>query len=66
MRTNIVIDERLLREAFKYSSAKTKKGLIQEALKEFIEDRKRMDLRKLKGKIRFLEGYDHKALRKGA
>jgi Arc/MetJ family transcription regulator len=65
MRTNIVIDDELLRKAFRYSKAKTKKDLINEALKKFVEDHSRMDLRMLKGKIRFKENYDHKSLRKG-
>ena len=33
MRTNIVIDDELLNEAFSVSSVKTKKDLIHEALK---------------------------------
>ena len=65
MRTNIVLDEKLLKEALKYSKFHTKKGLIHEALKEFVESRKRKDLRELKGKILFIEDYDYKKLRKG-
>ena len=65
MRTNIVLDEWLLKEALKYSKSHTKKGLIHEALKEFLENRKRKDLRELKGKIKFIEDYDYKQLRKG-
>ncbi|MBI3354236.1 MAG: type II toxin-antitoxin system VapB family antitoxin [Nitrospirae bacterium] len=65
MRTNIVIDERLFMEALKYSKSKTKKDLIKEALQKFIDDHKRMDLRRLRGKIHFKNDYDYKALRKG-
>ncbi len=65
MRTNIVLDDELLREAFKYSKAKTKKELIHEALREYVEARRRVDLRKLRGKISFREDYDYKALRRG-
>jgi len=36
MRTNIVIDDDLLNEAFSVSNARTKKDLIHEALTEFI------------------------------
>ena len=36
MRTNIVIDDELLNEAFSVSNSKTKKDLIHEALREFI------------------------------
>ena len=65
MRTNIVIDDTLLQEAFSVSQAKTKKDLIHEALRELIRLRKRKDLTELAGKIDFSEGYDHKKLRKG-
>lgn len=37
MRTNIDIDDRLLEEAFRYTTAKTKKELIHQALEVFIE-----------------------------
>ena len=37
MRTNIDLDEDLLRKARKYSSAKTKRALVEEALRKFIE-----------------------------
>jgi Arc/MetJ family transcription regulator len=64
MRTNIVIDETLLKEAFAVSRAKTKKDLVHEALRELIRLRKRKDLTELAGKIDFYERYDHKKLRK--
>lgn len=63
MRTNIVIDDRLLQEAFTLTRLKTKKELIKTALEELIENRKRMDLRKIKGKIKFREDYDYKEMR---
>ncbi|HZX35496.1 MAG TPA: type II toxin-antitoxin system VapB family antitoxin [Thermodesulfobacteriota bacterium] len=65
MRTNIVLDDELVKEAIKYSEATTKKGLINEALKEFVESHKRKNLREIKGKIRFESGYDYKKLRRG-
>ena len=64
MRTNIVIDDELLQEAFALSGAKTKKDLIHEALREFIRLKKRKDLTELAGKIKFHKNYDHKQLRK--
>jgi Arc/MetJ family transcription regulator len=64
MRTNIVIDDSLLAEAFSLSKAKTKKELIHEALCELIRLRKRKDLTELAGKIQFYENFDHKKLRK--
>ena len=64
MRTNIVIDDALLAEAFAVSQAKTKKELVHEALRELVRLRKRKDLTELAGKIQFHKGFDHKKLRK--
>ena len=64
MRTNIVIDETLLKEAFSVSQAKTKKDLVHEALRELVRLRKRKDLTDLAGEIDFHDDYDHKKLRK--
>ncbi len=64
MRTNIVIDDELLNEAFSVSNAKTKKDLIHEALKEFIRIKKRKDLTELAGAVRFHKNYNHKKFRK--
>ena len=64
MRTNIVLDDNLLKEAFSVSTAKTKKQLIHEALRELVHLRKRKDLTELAGLVEFHEGFDHKALRK--
>jgi Arc/MetJ family transcription regulator len=63
MRTNIDIDDKLLKEAFSVSAAKTKKDLIHEALRELVRLKKRKDLTKLAGSIEFYKGFDHKKLR---
>ena len=63
MRTNIVLDDKLVKEAFKYSRAKSKKELIAMVLKEFVENRQRLNLLDLEGKIEFSKGYDYKSLR---
>ena len=65
MRTNIVLDDEIVKTAFRYSKAKTKKELINEALKELITSRQRLDLRDLRGKIEFRADYDYKKLRRG-
>lgn len=66
MRTNIVLDDQLVKEAFSYSShIKTKRELIEVALKEYVSSRKVKDLRDLRGKIQFDENYDHKKMRTG-
>jgi len=64
MRTNVVIDDYLINEAFKLTKLKTKKDLIRTALQEMIENRKKMDLRKIKGKINFRDDYDYKEMRR--
>jgi Arc/MetJ family transcription regulator len=63
MRTNIILDDNLVQEAFKYSNANTKKELIHLVLKEFVEKKRRLNLLDLEGKIEFAEDYDHKKLR---
>ncbi len=65
MRTNIILDEELVNEAFSLSGIKTKRELVEQALKEFVEHRKRLDLRDLKGIGGLRNDYDYKALRAG-
>jgi Arc/MetJ family transcription regulator len=63
MRTNVVLNESLLKRAFRFSKAKTKKDLIHLALEEFVANHGRADLSEIRGKVRFRKGYDYKALR---
>jgi len=64
MRTNIVISDGLLEEAFSVSKARTKRALVEEALAELVRLKKRKDLTELSGAIEFHRGYNHKKLRK--
>jgi Arc/MetJ family transcription regulator len=64
MRTNIDIDDNLLKQAFSLSNMRTKKELIHEALREFIRLKSRRDLAELTGFIEFDKNFDHKNLRK--
>ena len=64
MRTNIDLDDALVREAFKYSEAQTKKDLVNLALREFVENHRRRDVRELPGTVRIAPDYDYKALRR--
>ena len=63
MRTNIVLDDELVAQAFRVSSARTKKDLVHEALRELVRIRGRKSLLDLKGRVRFAPGYDYKQLR---
>lgn len=65
MRTNIVLDDDIVKAAFRHSKAKTKKELIHEALKELISSRQRLDLTELKGEVVLRPDYNYKKLRKG-
>jgi tRNA(Ile2) C34 agmatinyltransferase TiaS len=64
MPTNLAIDDHLIEEARKMSGLKTKKAVVTEALKEYIQRRKQMEIIKLFGTIDFDPDYDYKAQRK--
>ena len=63
VRTNIELDEKLVKEASRLTGIKTRRALIDEALRVLIHVRKRRSLLDLQGKIRFREDYDYKAHR---
>jgi Arc/MetJ family transcription regulator len=60
-----VLNDELVEEAFRHTDAKTKRELVDLALREFVENHKRKDLRDLRGKITFHPDYDYKKLREG-
>ena len=63
MRTNIVLDDDLVKEAFRLTDARTKRELIHLALKELIRVRRKMNLAELAGRISLDDRFDHKAMR---
>lgn len=63
MRTNIDLDDRLVKEAQRLTGIDTKKDVVHEALRLLVQNRKRKSLRDLRGKIDFAPGYDYKVLR---
>ena len=63
MRTNIELDQDLVHEAQRLSRIKTKRALVHQALLEFVANRKRLDLRELRGSNLIDEDYDYKTLR---
>lgn len=62
MRTAIVLDDQLVQETLALSHIKTKRELIEQALKEFIAHRKRLNLRELKGTGGIRNDYNYKNL----
>src|SRR5262245_21033535 len=64
MATNLGIDETLLAEALRAGGHKTKKETVNEALREYVQRRKQIEIVKLFGKIDFDRAYDYKRQRK--
>ena len=63
MRTNIDIDDQLMKKAMEAGSATTKKGIVEEALQMLVNSKAREKLRELRGKVQFWDDYDYKAMR---
>ncbi len=63
MRTNVVLNDELVTEAFALTGVQTKKELIHLALQELVRVRRKKSLTELAGKIQLGDDYDHKALR---
>ena len=53
MRTNIDIDDRLMRRAMKSSGARTKKAAVEAALKLLADTHAQGSIRRLRGKIQW-------------
>lgn len=62
MRTNIDIDDALMREAMRRSGAATKKATVEEALRLLVKTRAQTSIRRWRGKVQW-EG-DLKRLRR--
>ena len=53
MRTNIVIDDKLMSDALKATGLATKKEAVEEGLKLLIQRNKQQAIRKLRGKLKW-------------
>ena len=53
MRTNVVIDDDLMRSALKASGLKTKKETIEEGLKLLVQLRRQTVVKDLRGKLKW-------------
>jgi Arc/MetJ family transcription regulator len=51
MRTNIDIDDDLMRQAMRSSGARTKRGVVEEGLRLLIRTRDQRLVRRLRGKV---------------
>jgi Arc/MetJ family transcription regulator len=63
MRTNIEISDETMKKALLVSGFKTKREVVEQALKEFIYSRSRKNLADIRGTIQFSDGYDYKTTR---
>ena len=53
MRTNVIVDDELMTQAMKYTGLKTKKAVIEEALRTLIRLKAQEEVRSLRGKLRW-------------
>lgn len=53
MRTNIVIDDKLMTDALKASGYTTKKEAVEQGLKLLVRQSHQQEIRKLRGKIKW-------------
>jgi Arc/MetJ family transcription regulator len=51
MRTNIVIDDRLMRDTLKATGLKTKREAVEEGLRTLLRLSKQAEIRKFRGKL---------------
>jgi len=64
IRTTIELNENLLGEAMELlPDFRTKKDVVEFALHELVQRRRKKNLMDIKGTIEFADGYDYKAMR---
>lgn len=51
MRTNIVIDDKLMADALRVSGARTKREAVELGLRTLLQVRRQNEIRRLRGKI---------------
>ena len=64
MRTNIVLDDALVNEAISVSGAKTKREVVDLALREMVARSRQRKLKNLVGRSLIDPGYDVRAVRR--
>jgi Arc/MetJ family transcription regulator len=58
MRTNIVIDEKLMEEALRLTGAPSKRRVVEESLRLMIQVRRQERIRSLRGKLKWTGNLD--------
>jgi Arc/MetJ family transcription regulator len=62
MRTNIILDDDLIQRARQLTGIKTKREVVQEALRILIQLREQTDVRKLRGKLHWEGNLDEQRI----
>ncbi|HMK55061.1 MAG TPA: type II toxin-antitoxin system VapB family antitoxin [Dissulfurispiraceae bacterium] len=58
MRTNVVIDDNLMKSAVKLSGLKTKKAAIEEGLKLLVRCSRQANIKEFRGKLKWSGNLD--------
>ncbi|MCR9133280.1 MAG: type II toxin-antitoxin system VapB family antitoxin [bacterium] len=66
MPTNLAIDDKLINEAKRIGNHKTKKAVVTEALEEYIQRRKQLEVIELFNSVVYEDDYDYKVQRKNS
>lgn len=64
MPTNLAIDDRLLDQARTVGGYRTKRETVNEALREFIQRRQRLELARSAGRVEYDPRYEYKRERR--
>ncbi len=64
MRTNIVIDDKLMADAMKATGLNTKKETVEQGLKLLVQRNKQQAIRRLRGKLKWEGDLDEMRGRK--
>jgi Arc/MetJ family transcription regulator len=64
MPTNLALDDKLIRDAQAIGGHKTKKAAVTEALQEYVQRRRQLEILELFGKAEYDPAYDYKKQRR--
>lgn len=63
MATNLALDDKLINEALTLGNHKTKKALVTQALQEYIQRRKQLEILNIFSSIEYDNSFDYKEQR---
>ena len=65
MRTNIVIDDKLMSEALRLTGAKTKKDAVELGLRTVVKIKRQEQIKKFRGKLKWTGDLEEMRLSRG-